>query len=99
MALFGDHFGFRRGTGSRDAIGMLRIIPQRTLDIEEDLYECFIDWQKAFERINGTKLLQIIEANCVDWRERGLISKVHVGQSVKLQLDQGETRSVKNGRR
>jgi len=98
VALFGDHFGFRRGTGSRDAIGMLRIIPQRTLDIKEELYECSIDWQKAFERINWTKLQQIIKGNCVEWREKGLISKVYVVQSVKLKLEQGETRSVKNGR-
>jgi hypothetical protein len=30
-----DQFGFRRGKGTRDAIGMLRIISERTLDIDE----------------------------------------------------------------
>ena len=43
-----DHFGFKRGKGTRDAIGMLRIISERTLEIDEELYVCFIDWQKAF---------------------------------------------------
>jgi len=67
VALFGeDHFGFRRGTGSRDAIEVLRIISERTLDIDEELYECFIDWQKAFERINWTKLLQMLKGNGVE---------------------------------
>jgi len=32
-----DQFGFRRGKGTRDAIGMLRIISERTLEIEEEL--------------------------------------------------------------
>jgi hypothetical protein len=33
-ALGEDQFGFRRGKGTRDAIGMLRIISERTLDID-----------------------------------------------------------------
>ena len=32
-----DQFGFRRGKGTRDAIGMLRRISERTLEIDEDL--------------------------------------------------------------
>jgi hypothetical protein len=49
-----DPFGFRRGKGTRDAIGMLRIIPERTLEIDGELSVCFIDWQKAFDRVNWT---------------------------------------------
>jgi len=44
-----DQFGSRRGKGTRDAIGMLRIISERTLEIDEKLCVCFIDWQKAFD--------------------------------------------------
>jgi len=29
-----DHFGFRRGKGSRDAIGMIRITTEQTLEID-----------------------------------------------------------------
>jgi hypothetical protein len=38
-----NQFGFRRGKGTRDAIGMLRIISERTLKIDEELSVCFID--------------------------------------------------------
>ena len=44
-------FGFRRGKGTRDAIGMMGIIAERTLEIVEELCICFIDWQKAFDRV------------------------------------------------
>jgi hypothetical protein len=50
-----DQFGFRRGKGTRDANGMMRIIAERTLEIDEELCVCFIDWQKAFDRVNWTK--------------------------------------------
>jgi hypothetical protein len=56
-----DQFGFKRGKLIRDAIGMLRIISELTLEIEKELSVCFIDWQKAFDRVNWTKLMQILK--------------------------------------
>ena len=38
---------------------MMRIIAERTLEKDEELCVCFIDWQKAFDRVNWTKLMQI----------------------------------------
>jgi retron-type reverse transcriptase len=93
-----DQFGFRRGKGTRDAIGMLRIISERTLEIDEKLNVCFIDWQKAFDRVNWTKLMQILKETGIDWRERRLISNLYMAQSVKVRLNREETRSVKIGR-
>jgi len=47
-----EQFGFRRGKGTRDAIGMMRIIAERPLEIDEELRVCFIDWQKSFDRVD-----------------------------------------------
>jgi len=82
-----DQFGFRRGKGTRDAIGMVRIITERTLEIDEELCICFIEWQKAFDHVNWTKLIQILKRNRIDWRERRLISKLYMDQRVKVQED------------
>jgi hypothetical protein len=73
-----DQFGFRRGKGTRDAIGMLRIISEQTLEIDEELIICFIDWQKAFDRVNWTKLMQILKETVIDWCERRLISNLYI---------------------
>ena len=56
-----DKFGFRRGKGSTNAVGIMRIIAERTLDIDEELCICFIDWQKAFDRVNWTNLMKILK--------------------------------------
>ena len=69
-----DKFRFRRGKGTKDAIGMMRIIAERTLEIDEELCICFIDWQKAFDRVNWTKLMHLLKRTGIDWRERRLIS-------------------------
>ena len=77
---------------------MMRIIAERTLETDEELCVCFIDWQKAFDRVKWTKLMQILKRTGIDWRERRLISKLYTVQRVKVRLDRGETRSVQIGR-
>ena len=53
-----DQFGIRRGKETRDATGMTRIISEQTLEIDEGLCVCCIDWQKASDCINWTKLIR-----------------------------------------
>ena len=77
---------------------MLRIISEQTLEVDEELCVCYIDWQKAFDRVNWTKLMQILKETGIDWRERILISNLYMAQSVKVRLNRGETRGVKLGR-
>ena len=76
----------------------MRIIAERTLEIDEELWICFIDWQKAFDRVNWTKLMQIRKISGIDWRERRLICKLYMDQRVKVRMDWGKTRSVQIGR-
>jgi hypothetical protein len=81
-------FGFRRGKGTRDGIGMLRIISERTLVIDE-LCACFIDWQKAFDCVKWTKLMQILKGIGIDWHERRLISKLYMEHVSKYNWTKG----------
>ena len=57
---------FRRGKGTRDAIGTMRIISERTLEIDEGLCVSFVDWQKALDRVNWTQLMQILKRTDMD---------------------------------
>jgi hypothetical protein len=82
-----DQFGFRKGKRTRDAAGMLRIITKQTLNIGEE-----IDWQKSFDRVKWTKLMEILKKTGIDWDERRLISKLYMDQSVKVRLGQGVKR-------
>ena len=93
-----DQFGFRKGRGTRDAIEILKIISERTLEIDEELCVCFRDWQNAFDQVNRTKLMQILKGTAIDWRDRKLISSLYMAQYVKVRKKRGETRSVKTGR-
>jgi hypothetical protein len=65
------------------------------LDITEELYACFIEWQKAYDLVNWTKLIQNTD---IDWHWRRLISKLYKDQCVEVWWDQGDKRNVKIGR-
>ena len=80
-----------------DAIGMLRI-SERTLEIDAELCVRFLDWQKVFDRVKLTKLMQILKGTGIDCRERRLISNFYMARGVKVRLNRGETRRVKTGR-
>jgi hypothetical protein len=56
------------------------------------------DWQKAFDHVNWTKLMQILKGPGIEWHRRRLISILYMDQSVKVKLDQRSRRSVKIGR-
>jgi hypothetical protein len=77
-----NQLGFRKGRGIRNAIGMMRIISEQTLGIGEEICGCFIDWQKAFDCVKWTKLMEILKKPGIDWHERKLISKLYMDQSV-----------------
>jgi Reverse transcriptase (RNA-dependent DNA polymerase). len=64
-----DQFRFLKGKGIIDAIGLMRIISERVLDVKEEMCLWFIDWQKAFNHVNWTKLLEMLRNIGVNWRE------------------------------
>ena len=84
------HFGFSRGKGTRDAIGLMRIIAECTLAIDEELCVCFIDWQKAFDRVNWNKLMQILKRTGIDWRDRRLLANCTWIRGLKYDWTEGD---------
>jgi citrate lyase alpha subunit len=57
-----------------------------------------MDWQKVPDHVKWTNLMHVVENTGINWHEGKQISKPYMDQSVKVQLHQGQTRSVKTGR-
>lgn len=93
-----DHFDFRKGRGTRDTIGILRLMSDRCLDVIEDICFCFIDWQKAFDGVDWNTLIRILKSIGIDWRYRRIIQILYTGQKVKVRVNQYSTNSGEIGR-
>ena len=84
-----EQFGFRRGKGTRDAVGMMRIIAERILEIGEELCVCFIEWQKAFDRVNWTKLIQILKRIGIEGEKEDLLANCTWSKRLKYDWTKG----------
>ena len=74
----------------------MRIISERTVDIDEEFFTCFIDWQKVFDRVNCNTLMSIQETSVsTGAKKKGLIKKLCVDQNVNKLLYEEDRRSVK----
>ena len=71
-------FGFRKGCGTREAISVMRLLCERRLEFDEKLFVCFVDFEKAFDRVKWTKLFEVLKKIGVDWRDRRLIMNLYM---------------------
>src|SRR6266576_1795586 len=93
-----EQYGFRRGREKRDAIGVVRKIVKMNIERGKEINMCFIDMEKAFDRVDGAKLLEILKIKKVDWRDRRLIEKLYREQEVMVRTGNTQTEWIKIGR-
>ena len=63
-----------------------------------NMYACFVDFEKAFERVNWTKLLALLRKLGVDWRDRRLIAELYMNQTAMVRTGAGDTDGAVIGR-
>ena len=56
------------------------------IDHDQDIYVCFVDFEKAFNRVDWTKLLKVLKDIGVKWRDRRLIAALYMSQRVVERL-------------
>jgi hypothetical protein len=99
MVLSKTQFGFRKGCGTREAIGVMRVICERSLEHGNEVFICFVDFEKAFDRIDWVMMLNILRKIGVDWRDRRLILNLYMNQKavVKIQQELSEEGEIGRG--
>ena len=93
-----DQFGFRKGRGTRDAIAIVRSLGERRLEHGKDTHICFVDYEKAFDRVNWCKLMKVLGRIGVDDRDRQMIKNLYLGQTVVVRIDGEDSEPAKIGR-
>ena len=75
-----DQYVFSKGCGTRDAVAALRVMCGRTLENNNEVYDCYVDFENTFDRIKWVKLIAILADIGVDWRDRNLIVELYINQ-------------------
>ena len=55
------HVRFRKGRGTRDQIANIHWITEKVRDLQKNIYFCFIDYAKAFDCVDHSKLWKILK--------------------------------------
>ena len=78
-------FGFKSGT--RDAIFTMRIITEKCLEKGKYLYVCFIDYAKAFDRVQHQKTFECLRNTRMDSKDLRMITNLYWNQRACIRND------------
>ena len=90
--------GFRKGRGTRVQIASISWVRVKATEFQENIYFCFIDYAKAFDCVDHSKLWKILQ-------EMGipdiicLLRNLYAGQGATLRSRCGTTDWVKIAKR
>jgi len=83
--------GFRKGRGTRDQIANIRWIIEKSREFEKNIYFCFIDYAKAFERVDHNKLWKILKEMGITDHLTCLLRNLYAGQEATVRTGHGTT--------
>ncbi|KAL1447598.1 hypothetical protein WDU94_009869 [Cyamophila willieti] len=87
-------FGFRRAVGTREALFSIQVLFQRCRDVNCDVYACFIDYQKAFDRVQHSKMMEVLEKVGLDHKDLKIIANLYWNQVASVKLEDECTEDV-----
>ena len=87
--------GFRPGTSTREGIFNLRTICERATDVQKDVYICFINYTKAFDRVQHLKMMECLSEIGIADKDLQIITKLYWEQSASVRTESGMTAEFK----
>ena len=93
-----QQYGFIPDRGTRNAIFILRRIAERAIEKQKDVYVCFIDYSKAFDKVKHDTLFRTLDALDVDEADKRVLADLDWRQSVAVKHNEiGEWQEMKRG--
>lgn len=88
-------FGFRDSMGTREALFTLQVLLQRCRDVSCDVYACFIDYAKAFDRCQHQKMVTALQRVGLDEKDIRIIMNLYWNQRAQVKVEDQLTDQVK----
>ena len=82
-----NQFGSRPGSGTREGLFCFNTIAQKHVDVDQDLYTCFIDYSKAFDRIHHVTLIECLEKIGIDGKDIRIIANLYWHQKAAIRIE------------
>jgi hypothetical protein len=89
-----EQFGFRKNKGTREAILSLRLLTEKYIEVQKNIYLCFIDYSKAFDSVQHTKLIECLQGIGVDGKDVSLIRNIYWEQVATVKAENLYTQNI-----
>ena len=83
--------GFRKGRGTRDQIANIIWIMEKAREFQKNIYFCFIDYAKAFDRVDHNTLWKILQEMGIPDHLTGLLRNLYASQEATVRTGHGTT--------
>ena len=77
-------FGFRNGLGTREALFSLKVLCQKCTEMQTNLYLCFIDFEKAFDKVQHNKLIEVLTKIGIDKKDIRIVKNLYWNQQASI---------------
>ena len=81
--------GFRKGRGTRDQIANIRWIMEKAREFQKTIYFCFIDYAKAFDCVDHSKLWKILKKMGIPDHLTCILRNLYAGQEATVRTGHG----------
>ena len=81
-----NQFGFRSGCGTREGIFALNMITQKYQEVQKDIYACFIDYAKAFDKVRHSQMIEGLERIGIDGKDIRIIANMYWKQKAAIRV-------------
>ena len=82
---------FRKGRGTRDQIANIHWIMEKARKFQKNIYFCFIDYAKAFDRVDHHKLWEILQEMGMPDHLTCVLRTLQAGQEATVRTGHGTT--------
>ncbi|GFN99673.1 serine/threonine-protein phosphatase 6 regulatory ankyrin repeat subunit b [Plakobranchus ocellatus] len=93
-----EQCGFVEGKGTTNAIYILRTLIERALEVQKDVYLCFIDYTKAFDRVRHDEIIKQLTQLKIDGKDFRIIKNMYWDQKAAMRVE-GEVSKFQNIKR
>ena len=76
--------GFRKGRGTRDQIANIPWIIKKAREFQKNIYFCFINYAKAFDCVDHSKLWKILKEMGIPDHMTCLVINLYAGQEATV---------------
>ena len=78
---------------------MIRTLTERAIEIQKDLYLCFIDYTKAFDTLRQEEIMSILDGLNIDGKDLRIVRNIYWEQTAAMRIgnDLSAFQDIKRG--